>query len=114
MKFGGTSVADINCIRNVAKKVQEQYLKNKKIVVVVSAMAGNTDNLVNLTENISRSRDLKEYEHALTCFKKILEENENDLKALTSKGSIFAEMKKVEFLILTLQKIKISLLKRVD
>ena len=54
MKFGGTSVADINCIRNVAKKVQEKYFKNKKIVVVVSALAGTTDNLVNLTENISR------------------------------------------------------------
>ena len=62
MKFGGTSVADINCIRNVANKVQAQYLKNKKIVVVVSAMAGTTDNLVKLTENISSSRDLKEYD----------------------------------------------------
>ena len=57
MKFGGTSVADINCIRNVAKKVQEKYLKNKKIVVVVSAMAVTTDNLVNLTEKFSFKSD---------------------------------------------------------
>ena len=62
MKFGGTSLADISCIRNVAKKVQFQYIKNKKIVVVVSAMAGTTDNLVKLTGNISSSSDLKEYD----------------------------------------------------
>ena len=33
MKFGGPSVADINCIRNVAKKVQEKYLKKKKSII---------------------------------------------------------------------------------
>ena len=32
MKFGGTSVADIDCIKNVANKVAAQYKKNKKIV----------------------------------------------------------------------------------
>ena len=53
MKFGGTSVADIDCIKNVAQKVVNQYKKNKKIVVVVSAMSGATDNLVNLTNQIS-------------------------------------------------------------
>ena len=46
MKFGGTSVADIDCIKNVANKVAAQYKKNKKIVVVVSAMSGTTNNLI--------------------------------------------------------------------
>ena len=62
MKFGGTSVADIKCIKNVAQKVVNQYKKNKKIVVVVSAMSGATDNLVNLTNQISEKRNLKEYD----------------------------------------------------
>ena len=62
MKFGGTSVADIDCIKNVAQKVVNQYKKNKKIVVVVSAMSGATDNLVNLTNQISEKRNLEEYD----------------------------------------------------
>ena len=37
MKFGGTSVADIDCIKNVAQKVVNQYKKNKKIVVANDA-----------------------------------------------------------------------------
>mgnify|MGYP001308542776 FL=1 len=62
MKFGGTSVADIDCIKNVAQKVVNQYKKNKKIVVVVSAMSGTTDSLVNLTNQISEKRNLEEYD----------------------------------------------------
>ena len=62
MKFGGTSVGDIDCIKNVAQKVVNQYKKNKKIVVVVSAMSGVTDNLVNLTNQISEKRNLEEYD----------------------------------------------------
>ena len=62
MKFGGTSVADIDCIKNVAQKVVNQYKKNKKIVVVVSAMSGATDSLVNLTNQISEKRNLEEYD----------------------------------------------------
>ena len=62
MKFGGTSVADIDCIKNVAQKVVNQYKKNKKIVVIVSAMSGATDSLVNLTNQISEKRNLEEYD----------------------------------------------------
>ena len=62
MKFGGTSVADIDCIKNVAQKVVNQYKKNKKIVVVVSAMSGATDRLVKLTNQISEKRNLEEYD----------------------------------------------------
>ena len=59
MKFGGTSVADTNRIKNVAEKVVHQFQENKKIVVVVSAMSGATDNLVDLTKKISKKRIYK-------------------------------------------------------
>ena len=62
MKFGGTSVADIDCIKNVANKVAVQYKKNKKIVVVVSAMSGTTNNLIDLTKQVSKGRNLQEYD----------------------------------------------------
>ena len=54
MKFGGTSVANIERIRNVSKIISEYY-KNYKIVVVLSAMSGATNNLQNLIDNISYS-----------------------------------------------------------
>ena len=62
MKFGGTSLADIDCIKNVAKKVAAQYKKNKKIVVVVSAMSGTTNNLIDLTKQISNGRNTQEFD----------------------------------------------------
>jgi len=61
MKFGGTSVASIAKIRNVADIVKNHYLKNK-IVVVLSAMAGVTNQLQNFIDEIgyetSRETDL--------------------------------------------------------
>ena len=62
MKFGGTSVADTDCINNVASKVVAQYKKSKKIVVVVSAMSGTTNNLIDLTKKLSKKRNPKEYD----------------------------------------------------
>ena len=62
MKFGGTSVADTDCIKNVASKVVDQYKKNKKIVVVVSAMSGTTNNLIDLTKKLSQKRNPREYD----------------------------------------------------
>src|SRR4051812_31990111 len=46
MKFGGTSVADIERIRNVAKLVKREVDRGNQIAVVVSAMAGETNKLV--------------------------------------------------------------------
>ena len=45
-KFGGTSVADIECIRNAAKKVKRELDQGNQVAVVVSAMSGVTDQLV--------------------------------------------------------------------
>ena len=48
MKFGGTSVADLERIRNVARHVKREVDAGNKVAVVVSAMAGVTDNLLSL------------------------------------------------------------------
>ena len=46
MKFGGTSVADIDRIRNVARHVKREVDAGHEVAVVVSAMAGATNKLV--------------------------------------------------------------------
>ena len=48
MKFGGTSMAGIERIRNVAGRVQREAEAGNQVLVVVSAMAGETDRLVQL------------------------------------------------------------------
>ena len=47
-KFGGTSVADIDRIRNVALRVAKTYGRGDDVVVIVSAMSGVTDSLIGL------------------------------------------------------------------
>ncbi len=59
-KFGGTSVADISHIRNVAKRVVEAYDAGDNIVVVLSAMAGVTDNLISMATEASEKPDMRE------------------------------------------------------
>jgi len=49
-KFGGTSVADLERIRNVAGRVAATYEKGNDVVVVVSAMAGVTDGLIDMAK----------------------------------------------------------------
>jgi aspartate kinase len=45
-KYGGSSVADADKIRNVARRVSESFKKSIKVVVVVSAMGDTTDELI--------------------------------------------------------------------
>jgi aspartate kinase len=52
-KFGGTSVANIDRMRRVCQHIQREYKKGNKVVVVVSAMAGETDRLINLAKSIT-------------------------------------------------------------
>jgi aspartate kinase len=52
-KYGGTSVGSIERIRNVASKVARYYREGNDMVVVVSAMAGQTDKLINLANEMS-------------------------------------------------------------
>jgi aspartate kinase len=59
-KFGGTSVGDVARIRNVAEKVIEVKKKGNDVVVVVSAMSGTTDYLINLGKQISKNPSKRE------------------------------------------------------
>jgi len=52
-KFGGTSVGDIARIKNVAKKVKSELDKKNKVIVVVSAMSGVTNQLVDYCNQVS-------------------------------------------------------------
>ena len=52
-KYGGTSVGSIERIKNVASKVARYYREGNDMVVVVSAMAGQTDKLINLANEMS-------------------------------------------------------------
>jgi len=62
MKFGGTSVADIDRIHNVARKVQKEVAAGHEVAVVVSAMSGVTNQLVDYVGKISPLYDAREYD----------------------------------------------------
>jgi aspartate kinase len=59
-KFGGTSVADIDHIRNVAQRVIKSYEQGNDLVVILSAMAGVTDQLINLAHQAAEAPDKRE------------------------------------------------------
>jgi aspartate kinase len=62
MKFGGTSVADLECIRNVALRVKRARDAGDEVAVVVSAMAGTTNQLVAWCQALSPLHDAREYD----------------------------------------------------
>lgn len=62
MKFGGTSVANIDRIRRAAKRVGVEVAKGYDVIVIVSAMAGRTNEMVNWVEEISPLYDAREYD----------------------------------------------------
>ena len=62
MKFGGTSVANIERIRNVARHVKREVDAGHEVAVVVSAMAGKTNELVGWTREASPMHDAREYD----------------------------------------------------
>ncbi|HJP36771.1 MAG TPA: aspartate kinase, partial [Gammaproteobacteria bacterium] len=60
-KYGGTSVGDVERIRAVASRVRDSHAAGNDVVVVVSAMAGETDRLLDLANDIRpepRGREL--------------------------------------------------------
>ena len=61
-KFGGTSVADLDCIRNVAQRVKTEIDAGHEIAVVVSAMSGTTNQLVGWASDIGALHDAREYD----------------------------------------------------
>jgi aspartate kinase len=62
MKFGGTSVADLDRIRNVAARVKREVDAGNQVAVVVSAMAGATNQLVAWCQALSPLHDAREYD----------------------------------------------------
>src|SRR3989442_3784141 len=62
MKFGGTSVADIERIRNVARHVKREVDAGHEVAVVVSAMAGATNELVSWCREAAALHDAREYD----------------------------------------------------
>ena len=62
MKFGGTSMAGIERIRAVAARVKRETERGNQVAVVVSAMAGDTDRLVNFCREASALYDPREYD----------------------------------------------------
>jgi len=62
MKFGGTSVADLDRIRNAAAKVRAEVERGFDIILIVSAMAGKTNELVKWVSDISPFYDAREYD----------------------------------------------------
>jgi aspartate kinase len=62
MKFGGTSVADIERIRNVARHVKREVDAGHEVAVVVSAMSGKTNELVGWCREASALHDAREYD----------------------------------------------------
>jgi aspartate kinase len=61
-KFGGTSMADIERIRNAARRVKREVDAGNEVAVVVSAMAGVTNQLVDWTRQTCRLHDAREYD----------------------------------------------------
>ena len=62
MKFGGTSVADLDRIRNVAARVAREVAAGNEVAVVVSAMSGVTNQLVAWCQSLSPLHDPREYD----------------------------------------------------
>lgn len=71
MKFGGTSVANLDCIRNVARRVKKEVDQGNQVSVFVSAMAGTTDKLVGWVEEISPLHDAREYDTVVSAGEQI-------------------------------------------
>ena len=62
MKFGGTSVANIDRIKRAAKRVALEVAHGKNVIVIVSAMSGKTNELVDWVNDTSQFYDAREYD----------------------------------------------------
>ncbi len=70
-KFGGTSVADIERIENAADKIVKEVEAGHKVAVVVSAMSGVTNQLVDYCQKISPMYDVREYDSVVSSGEQI-------------------------------------------
>lgn len=65
-KYGGTSMGSIDRIKNVAKRVKRWHDNGHQVVVVVSAMSGETNRLIDLARQISAQPDPREYDQMVS------------------------------------------------
>ncbi len=66
LKFGGTSVGSIDRIQHVAKIIEKEHKNDNQIIVVVSAMSGKTNELLNLSQSISENFNKRELDVLLS------------------------------------------------
>jgi aspartate kinase len=81
-KYGGTSVANIERIKNVADRVARTYQKGNDVVVILSAMAGITDKLIEMAQDVTESPDSRELDVLLATG----EQTTSALLAITLKA----------------------------
>lgn len=65
-KFGGTSVANPERINNVAERIARYYKEGHQIVVVVSAMSGETNKLISLADEMMKNPDARELDMVMS------------------------------------------------
>ncbi|HEX8214497.1 MAG TPA: aspartate kinase [Allosphingosinicella sp.] len=82
MKFGGTSMAGIERIRHVASLVKREAERGNEVVVVVSAMAGETDRLIHLCREAAVRYDAREYDVVVASGEQVT----SGLLAITLQG----------------------------
>jgi aspartate kinase len=82
MKFGGTSMAGIERIRHVADRVKREVQQGNEVAVVVSAMAGETDRLVQLCKEAAPLYDPREYDVVVASGEQVT----SGLLAMTLQG----------------------------
>ena len=71
LKFGGTSVADVPQIKKIALKIKGEVDQGNKVIVVVSAMSGVTNNLIDLVNQTSKNFSFSEYDVVLSTGEQI-------------------------------------------
>ena len=70
-KFGGTSVADISKIRSAAKRVKSEVERGNQVIVVVSAMAGVTNQLISYCQEFPSNYNMREYDVVVSAGEQI-------------------------------------------
>ena len=92
-KFGGTSVGNINKIKNIAQNISKSKDAGDDIVVVVSAMGNSTDNLNNLAFSLSKKPPRRELDMLLSTGEQVtiallsIALNEYGIPAISMTGS---------------------------
>ena len=70
-KFGGSSVADAESVKRVAKRIVENRQAGHEVVVVVSAMGDSTDDLIDLAQQVSPMPPARDLDMLLTAGERI-------------------------------------------